>query len=119
MLRGLVELRKIVLLLIYLLLLQAMLHFIYRDTLTEEADVVPSTSSSDLPGCETLIAKLLAAADKYALERLKLMCESRLCNDIDVSSVASILTLADKCHATELKAVCLKFAAQNLAGMSA
>ncbi|KAL5101630.1 hypothetical protein RYX36_005957 [Vicia faba] len=96
---------------------KAMLHFIYRDTLTEEADVVPSTSSSDFPGCETLRVKLLAAADKYGLERLKLMCESRLCNDIDVSSVASILTLADKCHAAELKAVCLKFAAQNLAAI--
>ncbi|CAK8538536.1 unnamed protein product [Lathyrus sativus] len=96
---------------------KAMLHFIYRDTLTEEADVVPSTSSSDFPVCETLIAKLLAAADKYGLDRLKLMCESRLCNGIDVNSVARILALADQCHAAELKAVCLKFAAQNLAAI--
>lgn len=93
-----------------------MLHFIYRDALTEEVDMAPSTSTSEFPVSETLAAKLLAAADKYGLERLKLMCESRLCKDICVSSVANILTLADQCHAMELKAVCLKFAAQNLAG---
>lgn len=103
--------------LIFRLLLQAMLHFIYRDSLTEEVDMVSSTTSSDFPVSETLIAKLLGAADKYGLERLRLMCESRLCKDIGVSSVANILTLADHCHATELKAVCLKFATQNLAGI--
>ncbi|KAE9596260.1 putative chromatin remodeling & transcription regulator BTB-POZ-MATH family [Lupinus albus] len=96
---------------------KAMLHFIYRDTLMEEVDEVSSTTSSDFPILETLTAKLLAAADKYGLERLKLMCESRLCKDICVNSVANILTLADNCHATELKAVCLKFAAQNLAAV--
>ncbi|KAJ1432161.1 TRAF-like [Sesbania bispinosa] len=96
---------------------KAMLHFIYRDTLTEEVDMVPSTTSSDFPVSETLTAKLLAAADEYGLERLRLMCESRLCKDICVSSVADILTLADDCHAMELKAVCLKFAAQNLAAV--
>ncbi|OIW04151.1 hypothetical protein TanjilG_00713 [Lupinus angustifolius] len=96
---------------------KAMLHFIYRDTLMEEVDEVSSTTSSDFPILETLTAKLLAAADKFGLERLKLMCESRLCKDICVNSVANILTLADNCHATELKAVCLKFAAQNLAAV--
>ncbi|XP_045832423.1 BTB/POZ and MATH domain-containing protein 4-like [Trifolium pratense] len=96
---------------------KAMLHFIYRDTLTEEADAVSSTTSSEFPVSETLIAKLLAAADKYGLERLRLMCESRLCKDISVNSVTHILTLADHCHATELKAVCLNFAAQNLAAV--
>ncbi|RYR45793.1 BTB/POZ and MATH domain-containing protein 5 [Arachis duranensis] len=96
---------------------KAMLHFIYRDTLTEEVDMVPSTTYSDFPASDTLKGKLLAAADKYGLERLKLMCESCLCKDICVSSVANILTLADNCHATELKSVCLKFAAQNLAAV--
>lgn len=94
-----------------------MLHFIYKDTLTEEVDTVSSTTTSDFPVSEILTAKLLAAADKYDLGRLRLMCESRLCKDICVNSVADILTLADHCHATELKAVCLKFAAQNLAGI--
>lgn len=66
---------------------------------------------------DTLVAKLLAAADRYGLERLRLMCESHLCKDISVNSVAKILALADQYHAIELKAVCLKFAAENLAGL--
>ncbi|KAF7815444.1 BTB/POZ and MATH domain-containing protein 4 [Senna tora] len=96
---------------------KAMLHFIYRDALTDVVDMVPSTSSSESVVSETLTAKLLAAADSYGLERLKLMCESRICKDICVNSVADVLTWADHCHAAELKAVCLKFAAQNIAAV--
>lgn len=110
-----VQLRRMDILIIPLL--QAMLHFIYKDTLTEEVATVSSTTTSHFPVSETLTAKLLAAADKYGLGRLRLICESCLCKDICVNSVADILTLADHCHATELKAVCLKFAAQNLAGI--
>ncbi|CAK7329213.1 unnamed protein product [Dovyalis caffra] len=100
---------------------KAMLHFIYRDTLTEDVDMATPSSSpvsspvSSVP--ETLTTKLLAAADRYGLDRLRLMCESHLCKDISVDSVASILALADSHHAIELKAVCLKFAAENLAAV--
>ncbi|KAG6763162.1 hypothetical protein POTOM_033698 [Populus tomentosa] len=97
--------------------LQAMLHFIYRDTLTEDVDMATSSSSPVCSVSETLTTKLLAAADRYGLDRLRLMCESHLCKDISVNSVSSILALADCHHATELKAVCLKFAAENLADM--
>lgn len=94
-----------------------MLHFIYRDSLTEDVDVTGSGTSCMSSVSDTLVAKLLAAADRYGLERLRLMCESHLCKDISVNSVAKILALADQYHATELKAVCLKFAAENLAGL--
>ncbi|EOY33157.1 BTB/POZ and MATH domain-containing protein 4 isoform 3 [Theobroma cacao] len=94
---------------------KALLHFIYRDTLSEDVESVGSTFSSVSSISETLIAKLLAAADRYGLERLKLMCESHLCKNISVNSVAKILALADQYHASELKAVCLRFAAENLA----
>ncbi|EEF28528.1 Speckle-type POZ protein, putative [Ricinus communis] len=96
---------------------KAMLHFMYRDTLTEDVDTETSSSSCFSAVSETLTAKLLAAADKYGLDRLRLMCESHLCKDISVDSVASILALADCNHATELKAVCLRFAAENLAAV--
>lgn len=66
---------------------------------------------------DTIAAKLLAAADKYGLTRLRLMCEALLCKDISVNSVSKILALADRYHATDLKAVCLKFAAENLVGI--
>ncbi|XP_010266708.1 PREDICTED: BTB/POZ and MATH domain-containing protein 4 isoform X1 [Nelumbo nucifera] len=98
---------------------KALLHFIYRDTLIDDEELVPSNSSTSSSSCvspvsETLAAKLLAAADKYGLARLRLMCESYLCKDISVNSVAKTLALADRYHAMELKAVCLKFAAENL-----
>ncbi|KAL8156571.1 hypothetical protein AgCh_001606 [Apium graveolens] len=93
---------------------KAMLHFVYRDALPED-DSVASGSCS--PIAETITAKLLAAADKYDLGRLRRVCESRLCQDISVNSVSRALALADCYHATELKAVCLRFAAENLAGL--
>ena len=95
---------------------QALLHFIYRDSIMEDVESPDSSSSSTLSSSDTLAAKLLAAADKYDLPRLRLMCESVLCKDISVTSVASILALADRYHATDLKSICLKFAAENLLG---
>uniref|UniRef100_A0A2N9J1L4 BTB domain-containing protein n=1 Tax=Fagus sylvatica TaxID=28930 RepID=A0A2N9J1L4_FAGSY len=96
---------------------KAMLHFIYRDSLTEEVESVSPSSSCTTAVSDTLTAKLLAAADRYGLERLRLMCESHLCKDISVNSVAEILALADRYHATELKDVCLRFASENLAAV--
>ncbi|KAF9599515.1 hypothetical protein IFM89_038735 [Coptis chinensis] len=95
----------------------AMLHFIYRDSLMEDSELVASSSSSASSTSDTLAASLLAAADKYGLDRLRLMCESYLCKDISVNSVAKTLALADRHHAMELKSVCLKFAAENLGGI--
>lgn len=95
---------------------QAMLHFVYRDSLMED-ELLASSSSSSPSVCDSLTAKLLSAADRYDLVRLKRMCESHLCKDISVNSVSKTLALADCYHATELKAVCLRFAAENLAGI--
>ncbi|KAH0732884.1 hypothetical protein KY290_003727 [Solanum tuberosum] len=95
---------------------KAMLHFIYRDSLVDEE--IEDTSSSSIPSVtNTLTAKLLAAADRYDLTRLRRVCESHLCKDISVNSVSRTLALADRYHATELKAVCLRFAAENLAAV--
>ena len=90
----------------------------YTDSIAE--DVVVSASSSSSESCvgDNFMAKLLAAADKYGLERLRLMCESHLCKSLSVRSVAQLLSFAEEHHATELKAVCLRFAAMNLGGTS-
>ncbi|KAI3959699.1 hypothetical protein MKW92_008712 [Papaver armeniacum] len=96
---------------------KAMLHFIYRDTLVEDEELLASSSSCEFSVSDTLIAKILAAADKYGLTRLRLMCESYLCKDISIGSVARMLALADRYQAAELKAACLKFAAENLAAI--
>lgn len=95
---------------------KAMLHFVYRDALMED-ELVPFSSSSESSVSETLTAKLLAAADKYDLGRLRRLCESHLCKSISVNSVATILALSDRYHAAELKSVCLRFAAENLAAV--
>lgn len=95
---------------------KAMLHFIYRDSLVEE-ELEDTSSSSILSVTDTLTAKLLAAADRYDLTRLRQVCESHLCKDISVNSVSRTLALADCYRATELKAVCLRFAAENLAAV--
>ncbi|XP_059315039.1 BTB/POZ and MATH domain-containing protein 4-like isoform X1 [Lycium ferocissimum] len=96
---------------------KAMLHFIYRDALVEEELEATSTSSSTPCISDTVTAKLLSAADRYDLTRLRRLCESHLCKDISINSVAHILALADRYHAAELKSVCLSFAAENLAAV--
>lgn len=52
---------------------------------------------------------LLAAADKYALERLKVMCEDALCSNLSVENAAEILILADLHSADQLKTQAVDF----------
>jgi len=58
---------------------------------------------------DTMAADLLAAADKYALERLKVMCEEALCNGLTVENVSDVLILADLHSAEQLKAQAIEF----------
>ncbi|CAL9063047.1 BTB/POZ and MATH domain-containing protein 4-like isoform X1 [Musa acuminata AAA Group] len=95
---------------------KAILHFIYRDTLVDD-DMLATPNLPESSISDTLVAKLLAAADRYSLGRLRLLCEAHLCREISVNSVASTLALADRCHAIELKAACLKFVAENLSAV--
>eukprot|EP00270_Netrium_digitus_P004973 TRINITY_DN16483_c0_g1_i1.p1 TRINITY_DN16483_c0_g1~~TRINITY_DN16483_c0_g1_i1.p1 ORF type:complete len:406 (+),score=39.66 TRINITY_DN16483_c0_g1_i1:134-1351(+) len=87
---------------------KAMLHFIYTDTL-------PDMGSSSLT--PIMAQHLLAAADQFALDRLRLMCEAKLCETVDVETVATTLALAEQHNAERLKRVCLHFAAQHLANV--
>jgi speckle-type POZ protein len=48
---------------------------------------------------------LLLAADRYQLIRLRTMCEKRLCDSVDVETVATTLMLADKSNADNLRKV--------------
>jgi speckle-type POZ protein len=58
---------------------------------------------------DQMAAELLAAADKYALERLKVMCEEALCNGLTVDNVSDVLILADLHSAEQLKAQAIEF----------
>ncbi|KAH0860488.1 hypothetical protein HID58_088749 [Brassica napus] len=83
-----------------------LLHFIYWDELPDMQELMGIDSKS----ASTLVAQhLLVVADRYALERLKVICESRLCEGITINTAATTLALAEQHHCFQLKAVCLKF----------
>ncbi|CAN8244081.1 unnamed protein product [Cochlearia groenlandica] len=87
---------------------KVLLHFIYWDELPDMQEFM----STDAKSASTLVAQhLLAAADRYALERLKAICESKLCEGIAINTVATTMALAEQHHCSQLKSVCLKFVA--------
>ncbi|XP_022722805.1 BTB/POZ and MATH domain-containing protein 2-like isoform X1 [Durio zibethinus] len=87
---------------------KTLLHFIYWDALPDMEELVGSASK----WASTLVAQhLLAAADRYALERLRLLCEAKLCEGVAINTVATTLALAEQHNCLHLKAVCLKFVA--------
>ncbi|CAN6381817.1 unnamed protein product [Urochloa humidicola] len=78
---------------------EATLHFIYTDTL-------PAMDEGD----KMFMAQhLLVAADRYNLERLKLICDDMLRGYINVEIVATTLLLAEQHSCQGLKEECLKF----------
>ncbi|CAL5007377.1 unnamed protein product [Urochloa decumbens] len=81
---------------------KALLHFIYNDAL-------PSMDDLDANEYEEMAKHLLVAADKYGLERMKLMCENILCKRLAIQSVARTSILADQYHCTKLKDACIRF----------
>jgi speckle-type POZ protein len=83
---------------------EALLHFVYTDSLLLD----------DEHNKQDRVAKfqhLLVAADRYGLERLRLLCESKLCVDIDMDTVAASLALAEQHHCKDLKEACIQFMA--------
>ncbi|KAF8649689.1 hypothetical protein HU200_064230 [Digitaria exilis] len=80
---------------------EMLLHFVYTDTLPPAIFDGDSTAAA--------AQHLLVAADRYGMERLKIMCAEKLCRSIDVSTVTTTLALADQHHCQELKEACLAF----------
>uniref|UniRef100_A0ACD5UIA9 Uncharacterized protein n=1 Tax=Avena sativa TaxID=4498 RepID=A0ACD5UIA9_AVESA len=90
---------------------KALLHFIYTDT-------VPEFDEKD--DVATVIAQhLLAAADRYGLDRLKLICEGKLSSGINVDTVATTLALAEQHDCPQLKAKCVRFIVRSPAVLDA
>jgi speckle-type POZ protein len=71
------------------------------------SDQIPEIEEDD--GMDVTWQLLLMAADRYELHRLKLLCEEELCGYIDVSTVPTILALAEELHSLGLKEACLDF----------
>uniref|UniRef100_A0A7N0V5N0 BTB/POZ and MATH domain-containing protein 3 n=1 Tax=Kalanchoe fedtschenkoi TaxID=63787 RepID=A0A7N0V5N0_KALFE len=86
---------------------KAMLLFIYSDKYPDIHQVIDSMSMRT----STFLAQhLLAAADRFDLDRLKLLCEAKLCEEVNVETVSTTLALAEHHGCKQLKAICLKFA---------
>ncbi|KAG2582589.1 hypothetical protein PVAP13_6KG186800 [Panicum virgatum] len=81
---------------------KTLLHFVYKDCL-------PAMDDLDGSEYEEMGKHLLVAADRYGMERMKIMCESILCNKLSVETVAATLVLADKHHCGKLKDACIRF----------
>ena len=80
---------------------RALLHFIYTDSLPFK--LLERDENTEM------IRLLLVAADRYAIERLKLVCQSILCKDLNVNTVATTLALADQHNCGKLKDACLEY----------
>ncbi|RCV35509.1 hypothetical protein SETIT_7G245300v2 [Setaria italica] len=78
---------------------EGLLHYIYTDSLSDDCTV------------DRIMAPqhLLVAADRYGLDRLRMMCDARLSGWIDVQSVATTLALAEQHQCARLKHDCLMF----------
>ncbi|CAN6338379.1 unnamed protein product [Urochloa humidicola] len=83
---------------------RAMLRFIYTDAVPELDKKIDEATA-------TLAQHLVVAADRYGLDRLKVMCEHSLAYAIDVSTVATTLALAERHGCSQLKAKCVEFIA--------
>ena len=81
---------------------RVLLQFIYTDSLPDMKDLVEDVN------CE-MIRHLLVAADRYALDRLKLICQSILAENLNVMTVATTLALAYQHNCNMLQDVCLEY----------
>ncbi|RLN13053.1 hypothetical protein C2845_PM09G21040 [Panicum miliaceum] len=84
---------------------RAMLGFIYTD-------MVPELEQQE--GGIITALHLLAAADMYGLDRLKSVCEDKLCDGANMETAATALALAEQHGCSKLKARCIELMAANI-----
>ncbi|GJN04042.1 hypothetical protein PR202_ga21552 [Eleusine coracana subsp. coracana] len=84
---------------------RVMLRFMYTDVFPGDDELGESPTE--------MMQRLLAAADRYALDRLKLMCAQKLWSDVSVDTAASTLAFAEMHNCLELKKNCIDFFAEE------
>ncbi|CAL5013635.1 unnamed protein product [Urochloa decumbens] len=84
-----------------------LLRFIYTDALPGDDELQQQSSSSTTT--VELFQDLLAAADMYQLERMKLVCAQKLWECVSAENVATVLGFAEMHSCPELKDGCLDF----------
>ncbi|TVU31096.1 hypothetical protein EJB05_22765, partial [Eragrostis curvula] len=86
---------------------KALLHFVYTDSLPKAKKEEEEEEEEEEE--DVMFQHLLVAADRYNLERLKFMCEEKLCKYIDAATVATVLALAGQHRCSGLKKACFSF----------
>ncbi|PNT61888.1 hypothetical protein BRADI_5g22356v3 [Brachypodium distachyon] len=82
---------------------EALLHFVYTDSMPDD-----ERSKEDMT---SKLQHLLVVADRYGLDKLRVLCESKLCENMEVETVATTLVLAEQHHCKDLQEACLEFMA--------
>lgn len=108
------------------LVFKSLLHFIYTDSLPDHEDGEADDGDCDDDDSSLIMddvlmnQHLLVAADRYALDRLKSMCEAKLYKTVTVDTVATTLAIAEQHNCRHLKEVCIEFSAvpKNYAGIT-
>jgi speckle-type POZ protein len=85
---------------------EVLLYYMYNNCLPE---FMEETSQEAV----NMTQHLLVAADRYAMERLKLICEAKLSKALDVNTVGFTLNLAEQFHCQQLKNSCLDHIARD------
>lgn len=80
---------------------KVLIRFMYTDVLPADDELGDSSIE--------MFQHLLAAADRYALDRLKVMCAQKLWDNVAVDTVADILACAEMYSCPELKKKCIEF----------
>ncbi|CAL5005181.1 unnamed protein product [Urochloa decumbens] len=80
---------------------KVMLRFMYNDSFPTDEELGDSRAD--------MLQHLLAAADRFALDRLKLICSMKLIESVSVDTVGSILVCSETYNCSELKTKCLDF----------
>ncbi|KAM0890236.1 hypothetical protein ACQ4PT_027175 [Festuca glaucescens] len=109
---------------------KALLHFIYTDTVPEfgqqeevEKEAIHTGTVPEFGQKEEAVAvmaqHLLAAADRYGLDRLKLICVGELSGGMNVDTAATTLALAEQHNCLELKERSIEFIIRTSATLDA
>ncbi|TVU31447.1 hypothetical protein EJB05_23131, partial [Eragrostis curvula] len=90
---------------------KALLHFVYTDSLPEICD------DGDGGNKVKMVQRLVVAADRYDMKRLKVICEDILYKYINATTAATTLLLAAKHGCHRLKEACVAFLKDLLASV--
>jgi speckle-type POZ protein len=80
---------------------EVLLRYMYTDMLPPDDELAGSLVE--------MYRHLLAAADRYAMDRLKLMCANKLWENVSVDTVAATLNCAQTYNCRDLKDRCIAF----------